>query len=132
MVAAFLPLDHGVATVAALPTFFLRLFQDACDFGVFGTFGGFVHPVPAQAADFGFASVTCGEFPAALAVDVHGFDPVSASWGGAVQPVPGVVLLILPGPFGFEFVVEENVDVFFWYGIFSAAPRWHVLRVFER
>ena len=64
VIATFMPFDHGVAAVTALPTFLLSLFNEFGNFGIFRTINGFVHFGVTKGANFRFATWACGEFAA--------------------------------------------------------------------
>ena len=112
VVATFLQLDHGAATVASLPALLLGDLDEFACGRVLGTFAGFVGFVVAEAADFCAANLAFTYFaPGFVRLDVLRFDPFSAATPWAVYSVSCCVFLELAIPGLLEGLVEEFVDV---------------------
>lgn len=99
MVTALLEFYHGLALVAALPTFVLRLFEEAVGLLVFRALSGFVPLAVAAAANLRLAPPALADLSALLAVDILRLYPLAAPSRGAVYAVSGRVLgeLLVPG-----------------------------------
>jgi hypothetical protein len=127
VVATFLQLDHGAATVASLPALLLGDLDEFSRGGVFGTFAGFVGFVVAEAADFCAAKLAFTYFASGfVCLDVLRFDPFTTTALWAVYSIPCCVFLELPIPGLLEGLVEESVDVLEGDVIGCATSWWHV------
>lgn len=138
VVAAFDLLHRRFAVVAALPAFFFGDLDEFLGCGVFGTLARGVPFVVAEAADLCLAALAFAVFAAVIGsaicvgVDVGGFDPLAASFGGTVDSVLGGVFLVLPIPLYLEIVIKKLYDMFQWDAILGATFRWHMLWVRDR
>lgn len=131
MTAAFLELDHGLTTMAALPCFPFRRSGELGRFLGPGAFGRVMPLAAAGRADLGAAAAALGVPPPAFAADVLWPDPLTTSPRRTIQTAPAGVLQILLVPLPLEVGVKELLDVFERDMISGAASGGHVLRVGE-
>jgi hypothetical protein len=115
VIASLFQLDHSTTVVAPLPAFLLRDLDKRSGRWVLRAFPvGRVVLSIASRAYLRRAALALAELAAWVVwvgLDVRGLDPFTAGARGAVQSILGRVLLVLFVPAGFEFVVEELVDV---------------------
>jgi len=131
VIAAFLELDYGIASVAALPTLLAGLFEELVRLHVTGTGPGVVPSAIASAADLGLAAAALPVMEAGIPADVLGSDPLAAVGRGAIEAIPGRVLGKLPVPPPFEVAVEKPLDVLKGDMVSGTASRGHMLRIRE-
>lgn len=132
MIAAFLELDHSLASVAPLPSFLLGLLEEPAGLFVPRALARIVHLGAAPAADLGLASAAFAVLPAiGVAADVLGLDPVAAAPRRAVDPVSGRELGVLLVPRPLEVSIEQLLDVLERDVVGRAALGRHVLRVVD-
>jgi hypothetical protein len=131
MIAAFAQFYHGVALIAAFPTFFLGLLNKAGDLWVLGAVGRPMEFSSAERACFSLALRARGAFSSFLVMEVWWSDPDSASWIWAVYPVAGVILVVFLVEVDFEFEVEKVFHMRQRDVIGGATTRWHMCRVID-
>jgi hypothetical protein len=134
MVTALLQLYYGLAAVAPLPALLLRHLHDSVGLFVLWTFSLGVEFTVAKYTDFCLAMATSCILPPVCGVHLYPrwLDPLATSFGGTIQSIGSRILLVLPVPKDFKFVVEKSVGVLQRNVLRRAAPRRHVLRILNR